>query len=49
MTSHASGGRYPFLPGLILRQVAVAVEEDVVDDMEVVVVGAMITAQISLK
>ena len=46
MTSHASGGRYPFLPGVILRQVAVAVEEVVVDDTEVVVVGTMVISRI---
>lgn len=27
MTSHASGGKYPFLPGETLRQVAEAVGE----------------------
>ena len=42
MTSHASGGRYPFLPGEILRQVAEAVEEVVVVDEEIVVVDVMI-------
>jgi hypothetical protein len=42
MTSHDSGGRYPFFPGATLIQVVEAVEAAVAVADKVVAVGAMI-------
>ena len=42
MTSHDSGGRYPFFPGAMVMQLAEAVEEAVADVGDMVTVDAMI-------